>query len=225
MTLARFSEAFLVLRGRDAGLPVGEVPLVMVVMNLFYAGSAYPLGAAADRIPPRTILLVGMGLLMAADVVLALAAAPLAVFVEAALWGLHLGFTQGLLSKLVSEAAPSRLLGTARPLASSIWSPGVPRCWRVPWPACCGVSSGPPPRFWPGPALPPWPHGDGSSGIRRPPRPRPPANEPPRAAGRAAAGLTFQLPPGRPVRHHRLPGSGIFQPTHFNPPPHPKHIP
>jgi MFS family permease len=113
MTLARFSEAFLVLRAQDVGLPVGQVPWVMVVMNVFYAGSAYPLGAAADRVPPRLILLAGMVLLMAADGVLALAASPLPAFAGAALWGLHLGFTQGLLSKLVAEAAPARALGTA----------------------------------------------------------------------------------------------------------------
>jgi MFS family permease len=113
MTLARFSEAFLVLRAQDVGLPVGQVPWVMVVMNVFYAGSAYPLGAAADRVPPRRMLLAGMVLLMAADGVLALAVSPLPAFAGAALWGLHLGFTQGLLSKLVAEAAPARALGTA----------------------------------------------------------------------------------------------------------------
>jgi MFS family permease len=111
-TLARFSEAFLVLRAQDVGLAPGRVPLVLIVMNVSYAGAAYPAGAAADRVSKRTLLLLALGLLIGADVALALAAAPLAVFAGAALWGLHMAFTQGLLSKLVAETSPSDLLGT-----------------------------------------------------------------------------------------------------------------
>jgi MFS family permease len=111
-TLARFSEAFLVLRARDVGLELSYVPFVMVVMNIVYAGAAYPAGAAADRASPRTLLFVGLALLMAADVVLAWARGPLVVFGGAALWGLHMGLTQGLLSKLVADTVPSHLVGT-----------------------------------------------------------------------------------------------------------------
>ena len=112
-TLARFSEAFLVLRAQDVGLGLAYVPVVMVVMNVMYAGSAYPAGAAADRVSPRTVLLLGLVLLIVADVVLANASSALIVFAGAALWGLHLGLTQGLLSKLVADAAPAELVGTA----------------------------------------------------------------------------------------------------------------
>jgi len=112
-TLARFSEAFLVLRAQDVGLPIGYVPLVMVVMNVVYAAAAYPAGVAADRISIRALLMAGLLLLVLADVVLALAASPLAVFGGGALWGLHMGLTQGLLSKLVADAAPSELRGAA----------------------------------------------------------------------------------------------------------------
>ncbi|MBU0484330.1 MAG: MFS transporter [Proteobacteria bacterium] len=111
-TLARFSEAFLVLRANDVGLALGYVPLVMIVMNLFYAGAAYPAGAAADHMRQRTLLLVGLALLIAADIVLAFAASPLLVFAGAALWGLHLAFSQGLLAKLVADTTPPALLGT-----------------------------------------------------------------------------------------------------------------
>lgn len=111
-TLARFSEAFLVLRAHDVGLGLGFVPLVMIVMNVFYAGAAYPAGAAADRISQRTLLLIGLILLVAADFALALAASPPFVFAGAALWGLHMAFTQGLLSKLVADTAPADLRGT-----------------------------------------------------------------------------------------------------------------
>lgn len=111
-TLARFSEAFLLLRGQDAGLDLGYAPLVMIVMNVFYAAAAYPAGAAADRLSHRTLLLLGLGLLIASDLVLARAASPLMVFAGAALWGLHMALTQGLLAKLVADTAPSDLLGT-----------------------------------------------------------------------------------------------------------------
>ncbi|HEX7970687.1 MAG TPA: MFS transporter [Thiobacillus sp.] len=112
-TLARFSDAFLVLRARDVGLDLGYVPLVMIVMNVFYAGAAYPAGAAADRVSQRTLLLLGLVLLIAADGVLAFATSPWLAFAGAALWGLHMAFTQGLLSKRVADTAPAELRGTA----------------------------------------------------------------------------------------------------------------
>lgn len=111
-TLARFSEAFLVLRAQDVGLGLGYVPLVMVVMNLFYAGAAYPAGAAADRMSKRRLLLIGLALLIVADLLLAFAASAPLVLAGAALWGLHMAFTQGLLAKLVADTAPAELLGT-----------------------------------------------------------------------------------------------------------------
>lgn len=111
-TLARFSDAFLVLRAQDIGLALGYVPVVMVVMNVFYAGAAYPAGAAADRFHPRTLLLIGLALLIAADMVLAAARGALGVFAGVALWGLHMAFTQGLLSKLVADTVPAQLRGT-----------------------------------------------------------------------------------------------------------------
>jgi len=111
-TLARFSEAFLVLRAQDAGLADTYVPVVMVVMNVFYAAAAYPAGTAADRFSQRTLLLIGLALLIAADVMLAVATNALVVFAGAALWGLHMAFTQGLLSKLVADTVPAELRGT-----------------------------------------------------------------------------------------------------------------
>jgi MFS family permease len=112
-TLTRFSEAFLVLRAENVGLALGFVPLVMVAMNASYALFAYPAGAAADRLSRRSLLIVGLLFLIAADGMLALATGAPAVFVGAGLWGLHMAFTQGLLSKLVADHAPSALRGTA----------------------------------------------------------------------------------------------------------------
>lgn len=112
VTLARFSEAFLVLRAQDVGLDIRCVPVVMMVMNVAYAGAAYPAGAASDRVHPRTMLTLGLIPLIAADLLLAVASAPLVVFAGAALWGLHMGLSQGLLSKLVADTVPAGLVGT-----------------------------------------------------------------------------------------------------------------
>ena len=112
-TLARFSEAFLVLRAQSVGLALGYVPLMMVVMNVVYAASAYPAGILADRVNSRPLLILGLAVLVVADVVLAAAASPLVTFIGAALWGLHMGLTQGLFAKLVADTAPSALRGTA----------------------------------------------------------------------------------------------------------------
>lgn len=112
-TLARFSEAFLILRAKNVGLAVGLVPLIMIVMNIIYSAGAYPAGAAADRLPARTLLVLGLGMLIVADVLLAAARSPGLAFVGAGFWGLHMALTQGLFSKLVADAAPTDLRATA----------------------------------------------------------------------------------------------------------------
>jgi MFS family permease len=112
-TLARFSEAFLILRAQDVGLAIGYVPVIMIVMNVVYSLFAYPAGAAADRISARTLLLMGLGILVIADIVLAIAASPGVALFGAAFWGLHMALTQGLLAKLVADTAPADLRGTA----------------------------------------------------------------------------------------------------------------
>jgi MFS family permease len=113
MTLARFSEAFLVLRAQDLGLALALVPIVLVVMNVAYTAIAYPAGVAADRGHRRALLLWGFLALIAADLVLG-AFADLRMFVLGiVLWGAHMGLTQGLLSAMVADAAPENLRGTA----------------------------------------------------------------------------------------------------------------
>ena len=112
-TLARFSEAFLVLRAMDVGLSLSFVPVVMIIMSAMYAMVAYPAGMAADRIGARALLVVGLVILVLADLVLASAATAWQVFAGAALWGIHMGLTQGLLSKLIADNAPADLRGTA----------------------------------------------------------------------------------------------------------------
>jgi MFS family permease len=112
-TLARFSEAFLVLRAQSTGLAIGYVPVVMIAMNVFYAAGAYWAGAASDRMSRRTLLVAGLAMLILADLVLAGAASPWHVLAGASLWGLHMALTQGLLSKLVADRAPAELRGTA----------------------------------------------------------------------------------------------------------------
>jgi len=112
-TLARFSEAFLLLRAQSAGLALAFVPAVMVVMNIVYALSAWPAGALSDSIGRYRLLVAGFALLIVADLVLALGSSVAAVMIGVALWGLHMGLTQGLLSALVADTAPPALRGTA----------------------------------------------------------------------------------------------------------------
>jgi MFS family permease len=113
LTLARFSEAFLVLRAQNVGLAIGAAPWVMVIMSIVYAGASYPAGWAADRGAGPRLLSAGLAALIAADLVLANAASGGTVYIGAALWGLHMGLTQGLLAALVAACAPDDLRGTA----------------------------------------------------------------------------------------------------------------
>lgn len=112
-TLARFSEAFLVLRAQQGGIPVALVPLVMVAMNLVYAGAAYPFGKLSDRVNHKTLLAWGLVVLVFADLVLASNDHWTTVVAGVALWGVHMGMTQGLLATMVADTAPTDLRGTA----------------------------------------------------------------------------------------------------------------
>jgi len=113
LTLARFSEAFLVLRAENVGLAIQFVPLVMVVMSVAYALSAYPAGILSDRMDRRGVIAIGCAALVAADIILALASNVWAVMAGVVFWGLHMGLTQGLLAAMVADTTPPELRGTA----------------------------------------------------------------------------------------------------------------
>ncbi len=112
-TLARFSEAFLVLRAQQGGMAIALVPLVMVAMNVIYSLSAYPFGKLSDRVSHTKLLAAGLVMLIAADLVLASSNHWTVVLGGVALWGVHMGITQGLLATMVADAAPADLRGTA----------------------------------------------------------------------------------------------------------------
>ena len=112
-TLARFSEAFLVLRAQQAGFAITWVPLIMVVMSVVYALSAYPAGLLSDRMNRKSLLSVGLVLLILADLTLAHADSMVLVLIGAALWGMHMGFSQGILAAMIADVTPSELKGTA----------------------------------------------------------------------------------------------------------------
>lgn len=112
-TLARFSEAFLVLRAQQGGIAIALVPLVMVAMNLIYASTAYPFGKLSDQMSHTKLLTLGLIVLIGADLVLALNDHWAVVLLGVALWGLHMGMTQGLLATMVADTAPADLRGTA----------------------------------------------------------------------------------------------------------------
>jgi MFS family permease len=112
-TLARFSEAFLLLKGQASGLPLTLVPLVMVCMNVVYAAASTPAGALSDRVGRHGLLATGMAVLAVADIVLAAGPGLAGLLAGAALWGLHMALSQGLLSALVADVAPPPVRGTA----------------------------------------------------------------------------------------------------------------
>lgn len=112
-TLARFSEAFLILRGADQGLTLAWTPLVLVVMNIAYMCSAYPAGVLADRMPRHHLLMLGAAVLVLANLMLAGANDVTVVLLGVALWGLHMGLTEGVFTAMIADAAPVDLRGTA----------------------------------------------------------------------------------------------------------------
>lgn len=124
-TLARFSEAFLVLRAQQSGVPLALIPLVMVVMNVIYSFSAYPFGKLSDGMSHTRLLQWGLVVLIAADVVLALSTHWTGIIVGVALWGMHMGMTQGLLAAMVAKTAPADLRGTAFGLFSLVSGVGL----------------------------------------------------------------------------------------------------
>ena len=113
LALARFSEAFLVLRAENVGLDLALVPVVLIVMNVVYAVAAYPAGTLSDRMDRRIILAVGVVPLIIADAVLALATDIWLVMAGTVFWGLHMGLTQGLMAAMVADTTPQRVRGTA----------------------------------------------------------------------------------------------------------------
>jgi MFS family permease len=112
-TLARFSEAFLVLRAQQGGLPIAWAPLVLIAMNVVYAFGAYPFGKLADRMSRKALLAAGLAVLVGADLALAAADHGVLLWAGIALWGLHMALTQGLLAAMVADASPAPLRGTA----------------------------------------------------------------------------------------------------------------
>jgi len=124
-TLARFSEAFLLLRAQSVGFPPALAPSVMLIMNVVYAFSAWPVGWLSDRIGRGGLLMGGFSVLVVADLMLAFAPNMTVVAAAAAAWGLHMGLTQGLLASLVADTAPDDLRGTAFGVLSFVTGIGV----------------------------------------------------------------------------------------------------
>jgi MFS family permease len=112
-TLARFSEAFLILKGIDIGLSEAMSPLTLAIFNLAYVALAYPAGALSDRMSPRTILFAGMGLLIAGNLVLAETGSFAGLVIGTALWGAHMAFTQGIFARMIADSAPDELRATS----------------------------------------------------------------------------------------------------------------
>jgi MFS family permease len=112
-TLGRFSEAFLLLRAESVGVAASMIPVMLVLMNVVYSLTAYPIGLLSDRLGRTGLLAAGLVVLMTSDLSLAMARTGWQVATGTALWGLHMGLTQGLLAAMVADTAPQNLRGTA----------------------------------------------------------------------------------------------------------------
>jgi MFS family permease len=112
-TLARFSESFLILKGMEAGLSESWSPLTLALFNLAYVALAYPAGALSDRMSPRSILMAGIAVLIAGNIVLAKSESPLGLFIGVTLWGAHMAMTQGIFSRMIADSAPANLRATS----------------------------------------------------------------------------------------------------------------
>jgi MFS family permease len=112
-TLTRFSEAFLILRAEDAGLPTGWAPMTLVVMSATYLLTAYPAGKLSDRMPRHALLALGCVVMVVADLLLAFGQGVAVVMAGVALWGVHMGMTEGLIAALTADYAPADMRGTA----------------------------------------------------------------------------------------------------------------
>ncbi|WP_433636068.1 MFS transporter [Kluyvera georgiana] len=124
-TLARFSEAFLVLRAHEVNIPLAFIPLVMVAMNIVFSFTAYPFGRLSDSTSHRRLLQMGLVVLIVADLVLALSHSWVGIIVGVVLWGVHMGMTQGLLNSMIAHTAPADLRGTAFGLFSLLSGLGL----------------------------------------------------------------------------------------------------
>jgi MFS family permease len=112
-SLARFSEAFLILKGIDIGLSEAMSPITLAIFNLAYVVLAYPAGILSDRVPPRTILMSGIVVLIAGNLVLARAEGLAALVIGTTLWGAHMALTQGIFSRMIADSAPEQLRATS----------------------------------------------------------------------------------------------------------------
>jgi MFS family permease len=112
-TLARFSEGFLILKGLDIGLSEALSPLTLAIFNLAYVSLAYPAGALSDRLSPRSILMAGMAVLIAGNLVLAQSSSFAGLVLGTALWGAHMALTQGIFARMIADSAPDQLRATS----------------------------------------------------------------------------------------------------------------
>ncbi|MCK1968546.1 MFS transporter [Franconibacter sp. IITDAS19] len=124
-TLARFSEAFLVLRAQEVGIPLALIPLVMVAMYVVFSVTAYPFGRLSDTLSHRRLLQLGLLVLIAADITLAMSQGWQGIIAGVALWGVHMGMTQGLFNAMVARTAPADLRGTAFGIFSLLSGAGL----------------------------------------------------------------------------------------------------
>lgn len=110
--LSNFSGAFLILRAEQTGLDLHLTSLVMIIQNLATAGTAYPVGYLSDKMGRRSMMGVGIVLIVCSDLLLAWGGSLYTILGGVLLWGAEIGITQSILAVFLADTCPQDLRGT-----------------------------------------------------------------------------------------------------------------
>jgi MFS family permease len=112
-TLGNSSDAFLILRARNAGLSVAGVLGMMLSFNLVYAALAAPAGALSDKLGRRRLLWVGWSIYAVTYLGFALANAGWQTWLLMGVYGVYYALTEGVARAYLADLVPADLRGTA----------------------------------------------------------------------------------------------------------------
>jgi len=112
-TLGNSSDAFLLLKAKDAGIPVSLIPILWVVLHISKSLSATPGGVLSDRLGRRDVIIAGWLLYSMVYWAFAWAETPGMIWLLFAIYGLFYGLTEGGERALVADLVQPHLRGTA----------------------------------------------------------------------------------------------------------------
>lgn len=112
-TLGNSSDAFLVLRARDAGMAVAAIPLAYLLFNTINAALATPAGIISDKLGRRGIMILGFANFALVYLGFALAKGQLLIWVMFGFYGFYYAFTESIFKAYTADLVPAANRGTA----------------------------------------------------------------------------------------------------------------